>query len=146
MYTVSDIAQKIKRPDEELGQAVARVRNWTKEGLLRPSGSVNPGTGKPREYSKESVVDAFLIDTFVQCFGSTAVSVPQFLKQIRPYFTDEKQRDKFLLIGRTSGSFDFGSEAYTSAALATAVKSGKWQTYMVLDIGQLTKRLSLGEK
>jgi hypothetical protein len=146
MFTVSDIAQKIRRPDEELGQAIARVRNWTKEGLLRPSGNANPGTGKAREYSIETVVDAFLIETFVQCFGSAAVSVPKFLKNIRPYFIDEKQRDKFLLIGRTSGDPDFYSASYPPAALANAIKSSKWQTYLVLDIGQLTKRLDLGEK
>jgi hypothetical protein len=138
-------------PDEELSQAISRVRTWTREGLLRPSGKTNTGTGKPREYSKEAVVDAFLIDTFVQCFGSgvhftAAVLVPKFLKNIRPYFIDEKQRDKFLLIGRTSGDPDFHTEAYAPAALASAIKSSKWHTYMVLDIGQLTERLALGEK
>ena len=146
MFTVSDIGQKIRRPDEELGQAIARVRNWTKEGLLRPFGKANTGTGNAREYSEEAVVDAFLIDTFVQCFGSKAVSVPQFLKQIRPYFLDQKQRDKFLLIGRTSGNPNFHLAACAPAALANAIKSGKWQTYLVLDIGQLTERLALGEK
>jgi hypothetical protein len=146
MFTVSDIAQRIRRPDEEFEQAITRVRNWTKEGLLRPSGKTNTGTGKPREYSKETVVDAFLIETFVQCFGSAAVSVPKFLENIRPYFIDEKQRGKFLLIGRTSGDHDFHTEAYAPAALASAIKSNKWQTYMVLDIGQLTERLALGEK
>ena len=146
MFTVSDIAQKIRRPDEELSQAIARVRSWTREGLLRPSGKTNTGTGKPREYSKEAVVDAFLIDTFVQCFGSAAVSVPKFLKNIRPYFIDEKQRDNFLLIGRTSGNPDFHFEACTPAALTNAIKSTKWQTYILLDIGQLTERLALGEK
>ena len=146
MFTVSDIAQRIKRPDEEFGQAITRVRNWTKEGLLRPSGKTNTGTGKPREYSKETVVDAFLIETFVQCFGSAAVSVPKFLKNIRPYFIDEKQRDKFLFIGRTSGDPDFHLAAYAPTALANAIKASKWETYIVLDIGQLTKRLALGEK
>jgi hypothetical protein len=146
MFTVSDIAKKIRRPDEGLDQAVTRVRSWTREGLLRPLGNASPGTGKPREYSKDAVVDAFLIETFVQCFGSAAVSVPKFLKNIRPYFVDEKQRDRFLLVGRTSGSPDFHSAAYAPAALAHAIKSGKWQTYMVLDIGQLTERLALGEK
>jgi hypothetical protein len=146
MFTVSDIAQKIRRPDEDIGQAITRVRNWTKEGLLRPSGKTNTGTGRPREYSTEAVIDAFLIDTFVQCFGSAAVSVPKFLKNVRLYFIDEKQRDKFLLIGRTSGNPDFHSAAYAPAALANAIKSRKWQTYMVLDIGQLTERLALGEK
>ena len=35
--TAGDIAQMIQRPGEELRTAVDRVRNWTKEGLLKPS-------------------------------------------------------------------------------------------------------------
>ena len=146
MFTVSDIAQKIRRPDEEIGQAVTRVRNWTKEGLLRPSGKAHTGTGNAREYSTEAVVDAFLIETFVQCFGSKAVLVPPYLKQLRPYFLSPKHAGKFLLIGRTSGDPDFRFEACTPNALSNAIKSINCQTYMLLDIGQLTERLALGEK
>jgi hypothetical protein len=146
MFTVSDIAQRIKRPEEELAKAVARVRGWTKEGLLHPIGNVNTGTGNARRYSMDAVVDAVLIETFGQAFGSQAVSVPKFLKNIRPYFLDRKYGDSFLLIGRTPGQIDFDAGAYSAAALAKAIKSGKWQTYMVLDIHQLIERLALEEK
>ena len=65
MFTVSDIAEKIKRPDEDLGQATTRVRNWTKEGLLKPSGKANPGSGRARKHSKATLRDAVLMQALV---------------------------------------------------------------------------------
>jgi|tagenome__1003787_1003787.scaffolds.fasta_scaffold20986539_3 hypothetical protein len=144
MFTVSEVAERIKRPKEDLGQAITRVRNWTKEGLLSPTGEVNPGTGKARQYSREAIVDALLIETFVQCFGSAAVSVPKFLMQIRRYFLDAKQFDNLLLISRTAGRDDFAVASYPPSKLGAAIKAGGWESYMVLDIGALSRRLIFG--
>ncbi|MGY3409147.1 hypothetical protein ACVWZV_005260 [Bradyrhizobium sp. GM5.1] len=143
VFTVSDIAERIKRPDEEIGQAITRVRNWTKEGLIHPVGQANPGTGRAREYSQEALIDAFLIDAFVQCFGSAAVSVPQYLKRIRYFFSDANQRNKLLIIGRTPGRKDFQANSYRPSELAAALRSLGWEMYMVLEIGPLVKRLGL---
>ncbi|MBR1238187.1 hypothetical protein [Bradyrhizobium sp. AUGA SZCCT0182] len=144
VFSVSDVAERIKRPNEELRQAITRVRNWTKEGLLSPSGEANPGTGRAREYSTGAMVDALLIETFVQCFGSAAVSVPKYLKKVRHFILDAadvRQIDHLLLIGRTAGREDFHVASHSPSKLGAAIKSGGWETYMVLDISVLRKKL-----
>jgi hypothetical protein len=147
MFTVSEIAQRIKRPDEEIGQTITRVRNWTKEGLLKPVGDANPGTGKAREYSKESLVDALLLDTFIQCFGSSAVSVPFRLPFIRYAFLKPDHRDHFLIIGRFIGrEDDYKIKAVPPSDVASYIRSSGCDGYMILNIAAAVKRLKLEEK
>lgn len=43
---------------------VARIRHWTREGLMAPAGVRNPGTGRHRRYAAERVVDAALLNVF----------------------------------------------------------------------------------
>jgi hypothetical protein len=147
MFTVSDVARRIKRPDEDIGRAITRVRNWTKEGLLKPVGEANPGTGKAREYSKESLVDALLLDTFIQCFGSSAVSVPFRLHFIRYAFLKPEDRDRFLLIGRTIGrEDDYVVAVVAPSQIASKIRSSGCDGYMILNIAAAVKRLELEEK
>jgi hypothetical protein len=49
---------------------VARLRNWTKEGLLEFSGDKHPGTGKTRLYPEYAVIDALVLSAL------TAIGIP----------------------------------------------------------------------
>ena len=44
--TAKDIAEKIKKPGEKRQVAVDRLKNWTREGLLKPTGEKHPGKGR----------------------------------------------------------------------------------------------------
>jgi DNA-binding transcriptional MerR regulator len=77
MLTVRDIAERIRRSDEEIDRVVDRLRNWTKEGLLRPQGEQNPGTGRARTYSEEAVTDALIL-TALTDWGIPAVRAAQY--------------------------------------------------------------------
>lgn len=69
--TVKDIAERIRRPREQLQTAIDRVRNWTKEGFLSVVGDKNPGVGRARNYSKDALLEAALLN-IVSDAGMTA--------------------------------------------------------------------------
>jgi hypothetical protein len=83
MQTVSvgEIAEKVKRPGEALQTAIDRVKNWAKEGLIKPVGDKNPGSGRARRYAKKSLIDAVLIQTLVNA-GLTATNAAWVVKSL----------------------------------------------------------------
>lgn len=108
MFAVSDIAEKIKRPDEDIGQAITRVRNWTKEGLLKPSGKANPGSGRTRKYSKATLRDAVLMQALVNS-GTSATWSSWLVRQIRELLPTikegwplaDREKEAVLLLGQS---------------------------------------------
>ena len=85
--TARDIAKHIQRPGKSLTAAVDRLRTWTKMGIIKPSGDRHPGTGRKKRYSKPALLQAVLLQTLTDSFGSSAVSlrslVEQVLKKVR---------------------------------------------------------------
>jgi hypothetical protein len=53
------------------------VSGWTKEGLLRPRGERNPGTGRKRSYSEAAIIDALIL-TALSDWGIPAVKAAQY--------------------------------------------------------------------
>jgi DNA-binding transcriptional MerR regulator len=60
--TVRDIAKRIARRPADVEVIVGRLRHWTAEGLLSPSGDKNPGTGRSREYGEDVLEDAVILN------------------------------------------------------------------------------------
>ncbi len=60
--TVSEIAERIAKPDANKAAIIERLRHWTREGLLIPLGEKNPGTGRARTYADESLIDAAVLN------------------------------------------------------------------------------------
>jgi DNA-binding transcriptional MerR regulator len=60
--TVRDIAKRIARRPADVEVIVGRLRHWTAEGLLSPSGDKNPGTGRSRLYSEDTLEDAAILN------------------------------------------------------------------------------------
>jgi DNA-binding transcriptional MerR regulator len=75
--TVKEVAERICRPHEDMAAVIDRLRNWTKEGLLQPSGERNPGTGRKRRYSEQTVIDAMILSAFAE-WGIPAVKAAQY--------------------------------------------------------------------
>jgi DNA-binding transcriptional MerR regulator len=80
--TVREIAERIREPGEDLTAVVDRLRNYTKEGLLKPAGSRHPGTGRRRRYPERAVIDAAILSKLSQRFGIPASRVPYFGKAL----------------------------------------------------------------
>src|SRR5258705_8737879 len=75
--TVRKIAELIRRPHEDVGTVVDRIRGWADVGLLKVEGDQFPGTGKKRLYSPAAIVDA-LVMTALTDAGLAAIRVGHF--------------------------------------------------------------------
>jgi hypothetical protein len=84
--TVAEIAEKIRRPHEDMRAAGDRIRNWTREGLLSPVGEKHPGTGKVRRYPQSVLMDAAFLQVMTDCTGVAAVAAGDLLSEARAIF------------------------------------------------------------
>jgi hypothetical protein len=102
--TVKDIAKKIQRPSETLQAASDRLRNWTKEGLIKTVGERHPGTGRARKYPHQALVDAVLLQVLTDCTGISAVNAAPLVKEAKQFLQKVDDR-KFplLVISRSVG-------------------------------------------
>ena len=66
LFTVRELAEVVRRPDEEITAVVDRLRNWTKEGLLTHLGPKNPGTGRHRKYSQAGLIEAAVLTALAE--------------------------------------------------------------------------------
>ena len=68
--TVSQIADRIAKGGAAKRVLIRRLRHWTREGLLKPTGKKRPGTGVHHEYEDEdwAVEDAALLNAMAD-FG-----------------------------------------------------------------------------
>src|SRR5258708_33650273 len=81
--TAKDIAEKIQRPGEELQVAVDRLRNWTREGLIKPVGTKHPGKGRAKQYPRKAIFEAGLLQLLIDCTGIGAVGAAPLLDRAR---------------------------------------------------------------
>jgi hypothetical protein len=75
--SVREIAERIRRPHEELGTVVDRIRGWSDVGLIDVLGSKFPGTGQRRRYGPEAIIDALILTALTDA-GLAAVRVGHF--------------------------------------------------------------------
>ena len=77
ILTVREIAKRICRDHEDLEIVVNRIRSWTTEGLLKPTGTKNPGTGRSRFYEASALIDARVL-TALSDGGVTLANIDKF--------------------------------------------------------------------
>jgi hypothetical protein len=63
-FTSKELAQiiSIASKDDDISSSMERIRHWTSEGLLTPSGEKNPGTGRKRFYDREGMYMALILN------------------------------------------------------------------------------------
>jgi hypothetical protein len=76
--SVREIADRVRRPHEEIGTVVDRIRGWSDVGLIKVLGSKFPGTGSRRRYGPEAIIDAVIL-TAMTDMGLAAVRVGHFV-------------------------------------------------------------------
>jgi hypothetical protein len=102
--TASDIAQRIQRPGEELRTAVDRVRNWSKEGLLKPVGDIHPGTGRKKQYSEKAAIRAMILQAISDATGGRAVYLAHMLEYVEAELRKYRgQKDVIFAMHRKAG-------------------------------------------
>src|ERR1700686_2448265 len=77
-FSVREIADRVRRPHEEMGTVVDRIRGWSDVGLIPVLGSKFPGTGSRRSYGPEAIIDAVILTALTDA-GLAAVRVASFV-------------------------------------------------------------------
>lgn len=76
-FSVREIANYVRRPHEEIGTVVDRIRGWSDVGLIKVLGSKFPGTGSKRRYAAQAIIDAIVLTALTDA-GLAAVRVGYF--------------------------------------------------------------------
>jgi hypothetical protein len=153
-FTAKQVAEKILRPGEELASAINRLKNWAYEGLLYQGKNAlddgtkldRPGTGRARKYSIETLVDAFLLDTLIQCTGATATSLAPHLKFLRYHFISPRPETEFVVLSRSAGRTETNYNGIGATFLASTIEASSNEISVVLNVRLLSKRLALKEE
>lgn len=74
--TLGDLAVNLQRPHETVDNALARIKNWSKEGVIKAD-IQNPGSGRARTFSQKQVKRAAVVEMMARlgmrvCGGAAA--------------------------------------------------------------------------
>lgn len=146
-YSVKDVAEIVRRPSEDVQNAIDRVRNWTKEGLLTVAGEKHPGTGRARQYGPEAALEAALLQILIDCIGTSALRAARILKgTIALILLNKPKRGDpvhtFLVIAKFFGAEEGSVAIRKGPALAKLFsKKPAADTYTVVDLNLLFDRV-----
>jgi hypothetical protein len=88
---VKDIAERVRRPGEELQATIDRLRNWTDQNLIHTVGEKNPGTGRARRYGRNSLLEAALLEALNR-LGIPAVHATAVLRETKKLVAADWQK------------------------------------------------------
>jgi hypothetical protein len=145
-YSVTDIAEKIRGPSEDMRVVGDRIRNWTREGLLEPVGEKNPGTGRSRQYPETALLDALILTAITETVGLQVVKVHMF-KDIfalaRKHFKSRYSAETLLVISRnTTLGAGYSTQPVEPNGLALLIKNSDAEAHIVINVGKIAKRLN----
>jgi len=151
--TVGELAQCLRQPGEDLTAAADRLRNWTKEGLIRAIGEKHPGTGRKRRYSAAAALDAVLLQVLADVIGMPAVKAAfaiapkEFkheLEKARGFFSEDPSGLWRLVIGRGSSSEKWSAGAVKLDDIPKHVRRFGADTHhhVIVNVKPLFERLS----
>ncbi len=145
--TVGKIAEKMSRPGENRRNVVDRIRNWTNEGLLTPTGEKKRGTRKRRIYPRSALVEALILSVLTDAVGMTAVKGASFVRLLKIAKAELLAKTgpgrRFLTIGLSrDGRVEIGTSS--TDELAGLVAASEHESYIVVDLFKINERLNNG--
>ena len=137
--TAGDIARYIQRPDEPPGAAIARFRNWEKTGIINASGDQNPGTGRKKQYSPDTVLRAVLLQTLIDTFGSSAVSLSELIRELSKIIGEAGwlRESELLVLSRPRGAPRFNIRRVKAGQIKSHLSNSSVDIHVVIDIKRL---------
>jgi hypothetical protein len=145
--TVSDIAEMIVRPGEDIRAAGDRIRNWTKEGLLIPLGEKNPGTGRSRLYPEAAMLEAMVLRELTEAIGLQPLKTRFFAR----WLTSEESplpknglRGFYLVMGNDDG--DEVCARVPVKKILEFLKDAELTSWITIDLGKLVDQLEKKRK
>jgi len=136
-YTVGELAEKVRRPGEDMPALLARLRNWTKEGLLLPKGDRNPGAGRSRLYPESAIADARALSLFADVIGIPAVksrSFKAFHDEVRRNLKGPSPAPRFLIIGKSLDGVAAEVGSCKKEFLSKYLAQSKYLAHIVIDL------------
>jgi hypothetical protein len=143
-FTISEIADRIRRPDEEIGAVIDRLKNWVKEGLLKPVGERHPGTGRHRRFPESALIDAAILHVMTDQIGMQAVQAGALRKlfiDTRKAFSRKPDAERFVTIGRSPDNRAAEIGLSHAQGLAGLLTGSPHESHVVIDLQKLFKRL-----
>jgi hypothetical protein len=146
--TVRDIAVHIQRAGEPLTAAIDRLRNWTKMGLIKPSGEQNPGTGRKKHYTTVALLEAVLLQALTDTLGSSAVSLSPLVAQISKMVRrgvivgfPARHLAELLVLSKPPGADALSISVVEPKNLRRHISESGRTIHMVINISRIFKRL-----
>jgi hypothetical protein len=142
--TAGDVARYIQRPDEPPGAAIARFRNWEKTGIIEASGDQNPGTGRRKQYSPEAVLRAVLLQTLIDTFGSSAISLSELIGALSKMVREagSLRESELLVLSRPRGAPRFDIRRVKASQIKGHLAHSSVDIHVVIDIKRLFDRIA----
>jgi hypothetical protein len=141
--TAGQVAQYIQRPDEPPSAAIARFRNWEKTGIIKATGDSNPGTGRKKLYHPRAVLRAVLLQTLIDTFGGSAVSLSELTSEIGALIGKASwlRESELLVLSRPRGSERFTIREVRPAKLRSYISESSTDIHVVIDVKRLFDRI-----
>ena len=141
--TVRDIAQRVQLPGEELRTAVDRVRNWTKEGLIKPVGDIHPGTGRKKRYPEKAAIRAMILQAIADATGGRAVYLASMIESVEARLRACRgQRDMIFAIHRKAGGGGkFGLSTWKAKDFAKGILESTADIHIVLNPNRILDQM-----
>lgn len=143
--TAGEIAKYIRQPNEPLGAAIARFRNWEKTGLIKASGKRHPGTGRKKQYSTDAHVSAVFLQTLTSALGAPAVAVARYLPKLAQGLRDMDWREgtkvpraKIAVIGKRPGSPELKVDIIDQDEIGNYILSSNVPVLTVLNLAHIS--------
>jgi hypothetical protein len=143
-FTVGELAERIRRPDEDVQVVIARLKNWTKEGLIKASGERNPGSGRHRLYSDDALVDALFLSFLTEAVGAPAVRSRAFARTYNRRWLATKRTAPgfaFVSVSADGKRAEFGTTK--TQYLADALSKSEHDAHIVIDLAKFHRRLGI---
>ena len=144
-YSVSEIAEKIGRPGEDMRVVGDRIRNWTREGLLEPVGEKNPGTGRSRQYPETALLDALILTAITETVGLQVVKVhmfPEIFAMARGQLGPRYKLCDFLVISRSIKLAGYTVQPIDPNGLASLIKNSGAEGHIIIDVSKIREKLN----
>jgi len=138
-FTVTEIAERIARKGEKLELVADRIRNWTKDGLLEPTGDKNPGTGRSRQYPEKALIEAMVLLELMDCLGIQPIKARWFAgwsKAAKRVLHRSEDRKKYLIFSR-SGAVTGIELRDPKELLAWLQASPEFASHIIIDLEKL---------
>jgi DNA-binding transcriptional MerR regulator len=153
--TVSKIAEILERQPRRQITLVERIRHWTREGLIRPIGQKNPGTGRHRQYNEFVLLDVGVLNVLAN-LGFQVGQQQSVVKQVKElynqnmlniYYGFAAQEEVYIVVSDPGGEEQKAEVLYVSGKDEETKRnlfklSAQSDAVILINVGRIYKNVS----